>query len=115
MGESRLITDKQKRYLKRLIKYSHQRLLEKDHRECENLVLEIEFKGIDNLDIELETSNIDKYLTSKIVGGVDLRLEFIAILDDFYTNYYMKLKQYLKMLCKNSPNIWLSKKHNTQS
>ena len=62
MGESRLITDKQKRYLKRLIKYSHQRLLETDHRECENLVLEIEFKGIDNLDIESAKRYIAKFL-----------------------------------------------------
>ena len=39
-----------------------------------------------NLITVFTPSNIDKYLTSKIVGGVDLRLEFIAILDDFYTN-----------------------------
>lgn len=31
-------------------------------------------------------ANVERYLTSKIVGGVDLRLEFIAILDDFYSN-----------------------------
>ena len=62
MGESRLIKKKKKRYLKRLIKYSHQRLLEKDHRECENLVLEIEFKGIDNLDIESAKRYIAKFL-----------------------------------------------------
>ena len=58
----RPITDKQKRYLKRLIKYSHQRLLEKDHSECENLVFEIEVKGIDNIDIESAKRYISKFL-----------------------------------------------------
>ncbi len=39
-----------------------------------------------NLITVFTSDNIEKYLTSKIIGGVDLRLEFIAFLDDFYSN-----------------------------
>lgn len=38
-----------------------------------------------NLITVFTPDNVERYLTSKIVGGVDLRLEFIAILDDFYS------------------------------
>lgn len=39
-----------------------------------------------NLITVFTPENVERYLTSKIVGGVDLRLEFIAILDDFYSS-----------------------------
>ena len=39
-----------------------------------------------NLITVFTPKNVERYLTSKIVGGVDLRLEFIAILDDFYSS-----------------------------
>lgn len=39
-----------------------------------------------NLITVFTPDNVERYLTSKIVGGVDLRLEFIAILDDFYSS-----------------------------
>ncbi len=39
-----------------------------------------------NLITVFTPENVKCYLTSKMVGGVDLRLKFIAILDNFYTN-----------------------------
>lgn len=39
-----------------------------------------------NLITVFTPENVERYLTSKIIGGVDLRLEFIAILDDFYAS-----------------------------
>lgn len=39
-----------------------------------------------NLITVFTPDNVEKYLKSKLVGGVDLRLGFITILDDFYTS-----------------------------
>lgn len=39
-----------------------------------------------NLITVFTPENVERYLTGKIVGGVDLRLEFIAVLDDFYSS-----------------------------
>ena len=62
MEKLKPITDKQKRYLKRLMKYYYQRILDKDLDECQCLILEIEDKEIDNIDIESAKKYIAKFL-----------------------------------------------------
>lgn len=50
-GEKR-ITDRQNKYLRRLMKYSNQRIREKDIKKCQKLKEEIEKIGVDNLTLQ---------------------------------------------------------------
>lgn len=58
----RPITKKQLSYLKRLIKYSHQRLREEDVEQCNLLREKIEEVGIENLSLELAKEYIEIFL-----------------------------------------------------
>ncbi len=62
-----------------------------------------------NLITVFTPDNVEKYLESKIIGGVDLRLGFISILDDFYTSlskYWLGIDAYQEMIDAHFNNAY---------
>ena len=71
------ITDRQKKYLERLMKYSNKRIREKDIDKCKELHKEIERVGIDNLTLQSAR-------------------QYIAIFVDFEKNYIRECELKIK-------------------
>lgn len=61
-ADTRPITKKQLSYLKRLIKYSHQKLREEDIDQCNSVKEKVEEMGIENLTLELAKEYIDIFV-----------------------------------------------------